>query len=57
MGPYAVYAHHLVTLKTRIFNILLQTLPEPIVNMIHLQQAASAPVPPPQQQPLLEPVH
>jgi hypothetical protein len=56
IGAYPVYAHHLVTLKTLIFNILLLTLPEPIVNMIQLQQAASAPVPLLQQQPLLEPV-
>jgi hypothetical protein len=51
----AIYARHITTLKTRIVNILLRTLPEPIVNMIRQPRvAAAALVPPPQQQPLLE---
>ncbi len=50
----AIYARHLATLKTRIVNVLLCTLPEPIVNMIrHPQVPVVDPVPPPQHQPLL----
>jgi hypothetical protein len=50
---YGLTARTIATLKTRILNILLRTLPEPIVHMIQPPQPASAP----NQQPLLEPVH
>ncbi len=50
---YGLVARTIVTLKTRILNILLRTLPKPIVHMIQPPQPASAP----NQQPLLEPVH
>jgi hypothetical protein len=51
---YTVYVHYFVTLKKRVVNILLRTLPEPIVNLIHQPQVPIVdPVPPPQHQPLL----
>jgi hypothetical protein len=57
VGIYFLWVRHLRTLKTHILHILMRTLPEPIVHMIQLPQPASAPVPPQQQQPLLEPIH
>jgi hypothetical protein len=53
IGLYGLLAHFLFTLKRRILNILLSTLPEPIIQMIQPPQLAS----PPNQQPLLEPIH
>ncbi len=51
---YVVYVHYFVTLKKRVDNILLRTLPKPIVNLIHQPQVSVVdPVPPPQHQPLL----
>jgi hypothetical protein len=51
---YAVYVHYFVTLKKRVVNILLRTLPEPIVNLIRQPQVPVVdPVPPPQHQALL----
>jgi hypothetical protein len=55
-GAYFLWIQYLTTLKAGILHILLQTLPEPIVNMIQPPQPASALVPPLQQQPLLEPI-
>jgi len=49
---YGLATRTIVTLKTRILNILLRTLPEPVMRMIQPPQQASAP----NQQPLLEPV-
>jgi hypothetical protein len=40
---YGFIAHFLFTLKMRILGILLSTLPEPIMQMIHPPQLASAP--------------
>jgi hypothetical protein len=51
---YIVYVHYFVTLKKRVVNILLHTLPKPIVNLIRQPQVPVVdPVPPPQHQPLL----
>jgi hypothetical protein len=51
---YIVYVHYFVTLKKRVVNILLCTLPEPIINLICQPQVPVVdPVPPPQHQPLL----
>jgi hypothetical protein len=51
---YAVYVHYFVTLKKQVLNILLRTLPEPIVNLICQPKVPIVdPVPPPQHQPLL----
>jgi hypothetical protein len=51
---YIIYVHYFVTLKKRVVNIILHTLPESIVNMIRPPQIPVAdPVPPPVQQPLL----
>jgi hypothetical protein len=51
---YIIYVHYFVTLKKRVVNIILRTLPESIVNMIRPPQIPVAdPVPPPVQQPLL----
>ncbi len=51
---YVVYVHYFVTLKKRVVNILLRTLPEPIVNLICQPQVPVVDlVPPPQHQPLL----
>jgi hypothetical protein len=54
-GIYILWARHLATLKTRVLNILMRTLPEPVLNLIQPPQPDAAPVPPPQQQPLLAP--
>ena len=49
-----IYVHYFVTLKKRVVNIILRTLPESIVNMIRPPQIPVADhVPPPVQQPLL----
>ncbi len=51
---YIIYVHYFVTLKKRVVNIILRTLPESIVNMIRPPQIpVTDPVPPPVQQPLL----
>jgi len=38
-----------------ILHVLMRTLPEPVLNLLQPQQPDAAPVPAPQQQPLLEP--
>ena len=51
---YVIYVHYFVTLKKRVVNIILRTLPESIVNLIRPPQIPVADhVPPPVQQPLL----
>jgi hypothetical protein len=51
---YAIYVHYFATFKKRVVNILLRTLPEPIVNLICQPPVPVVdPVPPPVQQPLL----
>jgi hypothetical protein len=51
---YVIYVHYFVTFKKRVVNILLRTLPEPIINLIRQPQVPIVdPVPPPVQQPLL----
>ena len=51
---YIIHVHYFVTLKKRVVNIILRTLPESIVNMIRPPQIPVADhVPPPVQQPLL----
>jgi hypothetical protein len=46
---YVMYVHYFVTLKKRVVNILLCTLPEPIVNLICQPEVPVVdPVPPPQ---------
>ena len=51
---YALYAHYFATFKKRVVNILLHTLPEPVVSLIRQQPVPVVdPVPPPVQQPLL----
>jgi hypothetical protein len=51
---YVIYVHYFVTFKKRVVNVLLRTLPEQIVNLIHQPQVPVVdPVPPPVQQPLL----
>jgi hypothetical protein len=51
---YTMYVHYFVTLKKRVVNILLRTLPEPIVNLIRQPQVpVFDPFPLPQHQPLL----
>jgi hypothetical protein len=51
---YVANVHYFVTLKKRVVNILLHTLPEPIINLIRQPQVPVIdPVPLPQQQPLL----
>jgi hypothetical protein len=51
---YVLYAHYFATLKKRVVNILLHTLPEPVVSLIRQQPVPVVdPVPPPVQQPLL----
>jgi hypothetical protein len=51
---YVLYAHYFATLKKRVVNILLHTLPESVVSLIRQQPVPVVdPVPPPVQQPLL----
>ena len=51
---YIIYVHYFITLKKRVVNIILRTLPESIVNLIRPPQIPVADhVPPPVQQPLL----
>jgi hypothetical protein len=51
---YILYVHYFPTLKKRVMNILLRTLPEPVINLIRQQPVPVVdPVPPPVQQPLL----
>jgi hypothetical protein len=51
---YIVYVHYFVTLKKQVVNILLRTLPQPIVNLIRQPQVPVVdPLPPPQHQLLL----
>ena len=54
-GSYILWARYSTTLKTRILHVLMRTLPEPVLNLLQPQQPDAAPVPAPQQQPLLEP--
>jgi hypothetical protein len=51
---YAIYVHYFTTFKKRVINILLRTLPEPLVNLVRQPPVPVIdPVPPPVQQPLL----
>ena len=51
---YVVYVHYFVTLKKRVVNILLCTLPKPVISLICQPQVPVVdPIPPPQHQPLL----
>jgi uncharacterized membrane protein YccC len=54
-GSYILWARYSTTLKTRILHVLMRTLPEPVLNLLQPPQPDAAPVPAPQQQPLLEP--
>ena len=54
-GSYVLWARYSTTLKTRILHVLMRTLPEPVLNLLQPPQPDAAPVPAPQQQPLLEP--
>ena len=54
-GSYILWARYSTTLKTRILHVLMRTLPEPVLNLLQPQQPDAAPVPAPQQQPLLAP--
>jgi hypothetical protein len=51
---YVIYVHYFATFKKRVINILLRTLPEPLVNLVRQPPVPVVdPVPPPVQQPLL----
>ena len=51
---YIIYVHYFITLKKRVVNIILRTLPESIVNLIRPPQVpVTDHVPPPVQQLLL----
>jgi hypothetical protein len=54
-GSYVLWVRYSTTLKTRILHVLMRTLPEPVLNLLQPPQPDAAPVPAPQQQPLLEP--